>query len=53
MLFRWRCVMFKDRPVERLIRDLHLRVLHGRQRMMAMCVGQAALGEPNNLNLSV
>ncbi len=46
-------VMFKNRPVERLIRDLHLHVLHGRQHMMAMCVGQAALGEPYNLNLSV
>jgi alkylation response protein AidB-like acyl-CoA dehydrogenase len=46
-------VLFKNRPVERLIRDLHLHVLHGRQHMMAMCVGQAALGEPYNLNLSV
>ena len=46
-------VLFKNRPVERLIRDLHLHTLHGRQHMMAMCVGQAALGEPYNLNLSV
>ena len=46
-------VLFKNRPVERLIRDLHLHVLHGRQHMMAMCVGQAVLGEPYNLNLSV
>lgn len=46
-------ILFKSRPVERLIRDLHLHVLHGRQHAMAMCVGQAALGEPYNLNLSV
>lgn len=46
-------LLFHNRPVERLFRDLHLHVLHGRQHMMAMCVGQAALGEPYNLNLSV
>jgi len=46
-------LLFRNRPVERLIRDLHLHVLHGRQHTMAMCVGQAALGEPYNLNMSV
>ncbi|RLA09274.1 MAG: hypothetical protein DRQ60_05765 [Gammaproteobacteria bacterium] len=45
-------LLMRKHPVERLMRDLHLHILHGRHFLTMGVVGKAALGEPYMVGMS-
>ena len=46
-------IMMRKYPVERLTRDLHVHLLHGRHYLTVGVVGKSEMGEPYKVRLSV